>query len=132
MDAITNVPEPFNEPVHDYAPGSPERLELHDRLKELAAEDVELTMAIDGEHWLGGIGDRPAMMTITGWRMAAIRVTRSASSSHTVRTLSSARFAMQRRTMYARRSTPPLLRRRHGSTSHLTSAPPSSSKLPTC
>jgi 1-pyrroline-5-carboxylate dehydrogenase len=54
MDAITNVPEPFNEPVHDYAPGSPERLELQDRLKELAAEDVELTMAIDGEHRLGG------------------------------------------------------------------------------
>jgi 1-pyrroline-5-carboxylate dehydrogenase len=54
MDAITNVPEPFNEPVHDYAPGSPERLELQDRLKELAAEDVELTMAIGGEHRLGG------------------------------------------------------------------------------
>ena len=54
MDAITNVPEPFNEPVHDYAPGSPERLELQDRLKELAAEDVELTMALGGEHRLGG------------------------------------------------------------------------------
>jgi 1-pyrroline-5-carboxylate dehydrogenase len=54
MDAITNVPEPFNEPVHNYAPGSPERLELQDRLKELAAEDVELTMAIGGEHKLGG------------------------------------------------------------------------------
>jgi 1-pyrroline-5-carboxylate dehydrogenase len=54
MDAITKVPEPFNEPVHDYAPGNPERLELQDRLKELAAEDVELTMAIGGEHRLGG------------------------------------------------------------------------------
>jgi 1-pyrroline-5-carboxylate dehydrogenase len=54
MDAITKVPEPFNEPVHAYAPGSPERLELQDRLKELAAEDVELTMAIGGDHRLGG------------------------------------------------------------------------------
>jgi 1-pyrroline-5-carboxylate dehydrogenase len=54
MDAITQVPEPFNEPVHDYAPGSPERLELQDRLKEVAAEDVELTMAIGAEHRLGG------------------------------------------------------------------------------
>jgi 1-pyrroline-5-carboxylate dehydrogenase len=54
MDAITKVPEPFNEPVHNYAPGSPERLELQDRLKEVAAEDVELTMAIGGEHKLGG------------------------------------------------------------------------------
>jgi 1-pyrroline-5-carboxylate dehydrogenase len=53
MDAITKVPEPFNELVHDYAPGSPERLELQDRLKKLAAEDVELTMAIGGEHRLG-------------------------------------------------------------------------------
>ena len=25
MDAVTNVPQPVNEPVHDYAPGSPER-----------------------------------------------------------------------------------------------------------
>jgi 1-pyrroline-5-carboxylate dehydrogenase len=54
MDAITQVPEPFNETVHDYAPGSPERLELQDRLKEVAAEDVELTMAIGREHRLGG------------------------------------------------------------------------------
>src|SRR5687768_2080525 len=54
MDAITTVPEPFNEPVHDYAPGSPERLDLQDRLKELAAEDVQFTMAIGGEHRLGG------------------------------------------------------------------------------
>jgi 1-pyrroline-5-carboxylate dehydrogenase len=54
MDAITKVPEPFNEPVHAYAPGSPERLELQNRLKELAAEDVELTMAIGGDHRLGG------------------------------------------------------------------------------
>jgi 1-pyrroline-5-carboxylate dehydrogenase len=54
VDAITKVPEPFNEPVRDYAPGSPERVELQDRLKEIAAEDVELTMAIGGEHRLGG------------------------------------------------------------------------------
>jgi 1-pyrroline-5-carboxylate dehydrogenase len=54
MDAITKVPEPVNEPVQDYAPGSPERLELQDRLKEVAAEDVELTMAIGGERRLGG------------------------------------------------------------------------------
>ena len=28
MDAVTNVPQPVNEPVHDYAPGSPERRAL--------------------------------------------------------------------------------------------------------
>ena len=54
MDAVTNVPQPINEPVHDYAPGSPEREELTARLKQMAAERVELTMAIGGEHRLGG------------------------------------------------------------------------------
>ena len=53
MDAVTNVPQPVNEPVHDYAPGSPEREKLTARLKEMATERVELTMAIGGEHRLG-------------------------------------------------------------------------------
>jgi 1-pyrroline-5-carboxylate dehydrogenase len=54
MDAATNVPPPVNEPVLDYAPGSTERTELEARLKQLAAEQVELTMAVGGEHRLGG------------------------------------------------------------------------------
>ena len=37
MDAVTNVPPPVNEPVLDYAPGSPERTELEARLKQMAA-----------------------------------------------------------------------------------------------
>ena len=56
MDAVTNVPQPVNEPVHDYAPGSPEREKLTARLKEMATERVELTMAIGGEHRLAGSG----------------------------------------------------------------------------
>jgi 1-pyrroline-5-carboxylate dehydrogenase len=54
MDAVTNVPPPINEPVLDYAPGSPERNELEGRLKQMAADQVELTMAIGDEHRLGG------------------------------------------------------------------------------
>ena len=54
MDAVTNVPQPVNEPVHDYAPGSPERQALTSRLEQMAAEHVELTMTIDGEHRMGG------------------------------------------------------------------------------
>jgi 1-pyrroline-5-carboxylate dehydrogenase len=54
MDAVTNVPQPVNEPVHDYAPGSPERQALTSRLEQMAAEQVELTMSIDGEHPMGG------------------------------------------------------------------------------
>ena len=54
MDAVTNVPQPVNEPVHDYAPGSRERDALIARLEQMAAEQVELTMSIDGEHQMGG------------------------------------------------------------------------------
>jgi 1-pyrroline-5-carboxylate dehydrogenase len=54
MDAVTNVPQPVNEPVHDYAPGSPERQALTSRLEEMVDEHVELTMSINGEHRMGG------------------------------------------------------------------------------
>jgi 1-pyrroline-5-carboxylate dehydrogenase len=54
MDAVTQIPVPRNEPVHSYAPGSSERIALEARLKELAAEPLELTMTIGGEHRLGG------------------------------------------------------------------------------
>ena len=54
MDAVTNVPQPVNEPVHDYAPGSPERQALTSRLEQMADEHVELTMSINGEHRMGG------------------------------------------------------------------------------
>jgi 1-pyrroline-5-carboxylate dehydrogenase len=49
MDAVTQVPAPRNEPVRDYAPGSPERTALQQRLTELAAAPVELTATIGGQ-----------------------------------------------------------------------------------
>ena len=48
MDAITQVPAPHNEPVLNYAPGSPERAALETRLAELAADRLELTATIGG------------------------------------------------------------------------------------
>ncbi|WP_371484594.1 L-glutamate gamma-semialdehyde dehydrogenase [Kitasatospora sp. NBC_00315] len=57
MDAVTQVPTPANEPVHEYAPGSPERARLARRLDELAAEDVPLPMTIAGEQRFGA-GER--------------------------------------------------------------------------
>ncbi|GAB3348914.1 L-glutamate gamma-semialdehyde dehydrogenase [Modestobacter lapidis] len=48
MDAVTQVPAPRNEPVQDYAPGSPERAALQQRLTELAASPVELTATLGG------------------------------------------------------------------------------------
>ncbi|GAB3647627.1 L-glutamate gamma-semialdehyde dehydrogenase [Streptomyces sparsus] len=57
MDAVTQVPAPYNEPVHGYAPGSPERARLEAKLKELADNPVDLPMTINGEKRMGG-GER--------------------------------------------------------------------------
>ncbi|GIF66109.1 1-pyrroline-5-carboxylate dehydrogenase [Asanoa ishikariensis] len=54
MDAVFTTPEPRNEPVRDYAPGSAERDSLQRRVAELAGERVELTMTIDGAQRMGG------------------------------------------------------------------------------
>jgi 1-pyrroline-5-carboxylate dehydrogenase len=54
FDAVTQVPPPVNEPIHTFTPGSPERAALEARLKQVAAEQVELTMTIAGEQRLGG------------------------------------------------------------------------------
>ncbi|GHE13690.1 L-glutamate gamma-semialdehyde dehydrogenase [Klenkia taihuensis] len=48
MDGITQVPAPRNEPVLDYAPGSPERAQLQAELGRLAGSPEELTATIGG------------------------------------------------------------------------------------
>ncbi len=50
MDAVTLVPQPVNEPVRDYAPGSPERERLVAALEHLAAEPLDIRQVIGGEH----------------------------------------------------------------------------------
>ncbi|MFI1093040.1 L-glutamate gamma-semialdehyde dehydrogenase [Streptomyces sp. NPDC020917] len=57
MDAVTQVPAPVNEPVHGYAPGSPERARLEAKLKELAGNPVDLPMFVGGVERMGG-GER--------------------------------------------------------------------------
>jgi 1-pyrroline-5-carboxylate dehydrogenase len=49
MDAVTTVPDPRNEPVRGYAPGSAERASLERRIGELAGDRLELTMTVDGQ-----------------------------------------------------------------------------------
>ncbi|MBW0018704.1 MAG: L-glutamate gamma-semialdehyde dehydrogenase [Mycobacterium sp.] len=53
MDAITQVPVPANEPVHDYAPHSPERARLRAELAQLADNPTDLPHVIDGRHRMG-------------------------------------------------------------------------------
>src|SRR5882757_4889022 len=57
MDAITDVPLPINEPIHDYAPGSGERTRLKEQLGSLSADPIDLPHVIGGVHRMGG-GER--------------------------------------------------------------------------
>src|SRR4051812_19969799 len=50
MDAVTQVPVPVNEPVLQYAPGSPERAELEGALTDLAGTARELPSVVGGKH----------------------------------------------------------------------------------
>jgi 1-pyrroline-5-carboxylate dehydrogenase len=53
MDAVTQIPAPINEPVLDYAPGSPERAELQVVLAELAGKPMDLPHIIGGRRVIG-------------------------------------------------------------------------------
>ncbi|HSL81148.1 MAG TPA: aldehyde dehydrogenase family protein, partial [Thermoanaerobaculia bacterium] len=48
-NAVFEVPIPENEPIHDYAPGSPERASLKQKLDELLDQEVEIPVVIGGE-----------------------------------------------------------------------------------
>ena len=48
-NAFFHVPTPVNEPVQGYAPGSPERRELHKMLKELKQQERDIPMHIGGQ-----------------------------------------------------------------------------------
>jgi 1-pyrroline-5-carboxylate dehydrogenase len=47
--AIFRPPPPHNEPVLGYEPGSPERAEVQSRLREMAAEPIDIPVVIGGE-----------------------------------------------------------------------------------
>ena len=53
LTAITDVPMPVNEPVHDYAPGSPERTLLTTALADLDGAAIDLPHVIGGRHVMG-------------------------------------------------------------------------------
>jgi len=46
---VFTLPQPFNEPVRDYAPGSPERASLKSRLDAMASERIDIPMVIGGK-----------------------------------------------------------------------------------
>lgn len=48
MNAIIHTPQPQNEPVKSYAPGSPERAELRATLAEMRSSTIEVPLIIGG------------------------------------------------------------------------------------
>ncbi len=48
-NAYFKVPQPINEPIKTYKPGSPEREELKKKLAELRSKEIEIPLIIGGE-----------------------------------------------------------------------------------
>ncbi len=48
-NAYFKVPEPINEPIKSYAPGTPEREEIKKKLSELKEKQIEVPLIIGGE-----------------------------------------------------------------------------------
>jgi len=59
--AIFRPPPAHNEPIHDYAPGSPERLRLQLRLDQMRNERTEIPLVIGGQDVFTG-ETKPAIM----------------------------------------------------------------------
>jgi len=49
MNTRPNIPAPVNEPILGYAPGSPEKIALKAKLKELRSQQIEIPLVIDGK-----------------------------------------------------------------------------------
>ena len=48
-NAIFRVPMPFNEPIYDYEPGSPQRAQLKAALDDIAGKKIEIPLIIGGQ-----------------------------------------------------------------------------------
>ena len=54
VNGVRRVPPPINEPVLSYAPGSPERRVLKQRLESMSAERIEIPIIIGGKEFRSG------------------------------------------------------------------------------
>jgi len=69
MDAVTTTPQPINEPVGSFDPGSPERVRLQSKLAELGSNPTEIHNVIGGVHRRG---TGPAIDVVQPHRHAAV------------------------------------------------------------
>ena len=49
LNTIFQIPEPVNEPIHNYAPGSKERIELKAKITELRGQMIDIPLLIGGK-----------------------------------------------------------------------------------
>jgi 1-pyrroline-5-carboxylate dehydrogenase len=54
VNGIVRIPEPANEPIRDYAPGTPERASLKKRLDEMMKEEYDIPAVIGGQEVRSG------------------------------------------------------------------------------
>ncbi|MFC0450397.1 L-glutamate gamma-semialdehyde dehydrogenase [Rhodococcus jostii] len=69
MDAVTTTPQPINEPVGSFTPGSPERARLQAKLAELGSNPTEIHNVIGGARRRG---DGPTIDVVQPHRHAAV------------------------------------------------------------
>ena len=53
-NGIFAIPQPYNEPIWEYRPGSPEKAELKSTLKDMLSQEIEIPMYIGGEEVKSG------------------------------------------------------------------------------
>ncbi len=69
-NAIFTFPYPSNEPIKNYAPGSPERIELKLKVEELKSKSIEIPLIIGGKEVFTGDTDKVVMPTNHGHVLA--------------------------------------------------------------
>ena len=80
MDAATTPPQAVNEPIYDYAPGTPARADLKRRVAELDAQGpIDLPSVIGGELRMAGGDEIPVVQPHAHARV--LGVTRNATES---------------------------------------------------
>ena len=48
-NGIVSVPPPINDPIHSFAPGSPEKVSLKAKINEMLGEQIEIPLIIGGK-----------------------------------------------------------------------------------
>jgi len=93
---VFRVPHPVNEPVRGYAPGSPERTSLVERLDDMAGEVVEIPLIIGGAEVRTGDFDEVVMPHAHGHLLARVHKAGAAETRQAIDAAEAARHDWER------------------------------------